>query len=119
MVRAAGLATAPSSAYALHGARRYLAPGRARVSRVGLRSRRHIATIAFMEREDAHDLIRREWIRWRNEHIPLDQRPTGIDAKVFYRFLQRKHPDLLDFPCYGDKWLIVHDWLLSPGAVSD
>ena len=72
-----------------------------------------------MKREDARDLIRREWIRWRNEHIPLDQRPTGIDAKVFYRFLQRKHPDLLDFPCYGDKWLIVHDWLLSPGAVSD
>ncbi len=84
-----------------------------------LRSRAHIVTFTRMDREDARGLILREWIRWRNEHIPLDQRPTGIDAKVFYRFLQRKHPDLLDFPCYGDKWVIIHGWLLSPGAVSD
>ncbi len=84
-----------------------------------LHSHPRIATLAPMKREDARDLVGREWIRWRNEHIPLDQRPTGMDAKVFYSHLQRRHPDLLDFPYYGDKWAIVHDWLLSPGAVSD
>ena len=84
-----------------------------------LRSHPRIATLAPMEREDARDLIRREWIRWRNEKLPLDKTPTGIDARVFYRFLQRKHPNLLDFPFAGHKWQIVHGWLLSPGAVSD
>ncbi len=72
-----------------------------------------------MKREDARDLIRREWIRWRNKKLPLDQTPTGVDAMVFYGFLQRSHPDLLDFPFDGDRWQIVHAWLLSPDAVSD
>ena len=72
-----------------------------------------------MKRDDARHLILRQWIRWRTERLRLDQKPDGIDAMVFYRFLQRKHPDLLDFPYYGDKSLIVYGWLLSPGAVAD
>ena len=72
-----------------------------------------------MKREDARDLIRREWIRWRNAQLPLDQMPTGKDAMAFYDHLRFSQPDLLDFPFDGDKWLIVHGWLLSPGAVSD
>jgi len=72
-----------------------------------------------MKREDARDLIRREWLRWRNEHLPLDQRPTGKNAMAFYDHLRRNHPDLLDFQFDGDKWLIVHGWLLSPDAISD
>ncbi|MCH6545488.1 MAG: hypothetical protein IH796_05745 [Deltaproteobacteria bacterium] len=84
-----------------------------------LRSHPRIATLAPMKREDARDLIRREWIRWRTEHLPLHERPSDTDAMMFYSHLQKNHPALLDFPYYGDKWPVVHAWLLSPGAVSD
>jgi hypothetical protein len=84
-----------------------------------MRPHPHVATLAPMKREDARDLIRREWLRWRNEHLPLYPRPTGKDAMTFYDHLRRNQPDLLDFPFDGDRWLIVHGWLLSPGAVGD
>jgi len=84
-----------------------------------LRLHPRIATLAPMKREDARDLIRREWIRWRNAQLPLYPRPTGKDAMAFYDHLRTSQPDLLDFPFDGDRWLIVHGWLLSPDAISD
>jgi hypothetical protein len=65
----------------------------------------------------AKQAIIEEWDRWAIVH-PTDARTAG--GMLFFTYLQRTRPDLLvDFKSRGDKWQIVHSWLLSAGKVAD
>jgi hypothetical protein len=72
-----------------------------------------------MKKEDAKRLIISEWRDWKKTRPPSDNKPTGTDALIFFGNLQSNHPELLDFRYSGDKWQIVHSWLLSSGLVTD
>lgn len=70
-----------------------------------------------MTQEEARQAILREWRAW----IPsqgVDQ-PSGRDALVFYQHLRNSRPDLLSFRSRGDRWQLVHGWLLRDRLVSD
>jgi hypothetical protein len=38
---------------------------------------------------------------------------------VFFGYLQKERPDLLDFRAVGSKWQIVHGWLRDGGRLKD
>lgn len=72
-----------------------------------------------MKQADAKPLVISEWREWRRKKLPSDKKPTGTDGLVFFGHLRKNRPDLLDFRYSGDKWQIVHSWLLSAGLVTD
>ena len=72
-----------------------------------------------MRQVEAKFLILHEWDLWRDNNLERDETATGIDGVAFYAFLQSEKPHLLDFENGGDKWQIVHAWLLREGAVCD
>ena len=71
-----------------------------------------------MKKEDARGLIISEWRRWKQAQIP-SKNATGTDGLLFFTYLQREKPALLDFRSSGDPWQTVHGWLLRSGFVSD
>jgi hypothetical protein len=71
-----------------------------------------------MKRDDARRLIISEWHQWRQARIP-ETEANGTEGFVFFRFLQRERPGLLNFRDSGDKWQTIHAWLLRDGLVSD
>ena len=72
-----------------------------------------------MEQSRAKGWIIVEWPRWKAKNIPDKERPTATDGLSFFADLQTERPDLLDFEYQGDKWQIVHAWLLEKGFVND
>jgi hypothetical protein len=70
-----------------------------------------------MTKEEARRAILSEWRSWvKAQNL---KNPTGTDGHIFYRFLRRERDDLLSFKAKGDKWQVLHGWLLRAGFVSD
>jgi hypothetical protein len=68
-----------------------------------------------MSKEDspAKLAIIHEWDSWSNTHSD----PGGM---LFFMHLRRDRPDLLlDFKTPGEKWPLVHAWLLQEGKVKE
>lgn len=74
--------------------------------------------INTMKKADARIQIIREWHGWVEETHP-DRLPSGNVALGFYGHLQTNRPDLLNFRASGDKWQVVHGWLLNARLVGD
>lgn len=69
-----------------------------------------------MKRDDAQHAIIAEWDRW----APLNPADAKImNGMMFFTYLQREHPSLLDFRSHSDKWQDVHGWLLRARRVKD
>jgi hypothetical protein len=71
----------------------------------------------FMTKEDARRQIIAQWPAWTKANNV--EQGTGRDAMLFFNFIQDKRPDLLVFRSSGDKWQVVHGWLLNGRLVSD
>jgi hypothetical protein len=69
-----------------------------------------------MKKEDVRLAVLREYDRWAKGH-PKDAIKMG--GFVFFGYLQKERPDLLDFRGVGSKWQIVHDWLRHGGRLED
>ena len=72
-----------------------------------------------MRQVEADFLILHEWEGWRADNLTQDERASGTHGLAFFYFLQSEKPHLLDFKYRGDKWQIVHAWLLRKGLVCD
>ena len=67
------------------------------------------------EANPARRAIIQEWNAWALKHADDAEVGNGI---LFFSHLQKERPDLLlDFKSGGDKWQIVHSWLLSSRKV--
>ncbi len=60
-----------------------------------------------MDKEEAKKAILEEW-----RQLPLEQRSDSM-ILMFYSDLRQKRPELLDFEVEGEKWKVVHEWLLE------
>jgi len=68
------------------------------------------------KQEDARLAVLREYDRWSKDH-PNDAKKMG--GYVFFGYLEKEKPDLLDFRASGSKWQIVHLWLRHGGRLKD
>jgi hypothetical protein len=71
-----------------------------------------------MTREQARLGVLREWRGWRDAN-GVTTEATGNDGLRFYGHRQSRRAELLKFKGAGDKWQIVHGWLLNSGCVRD
>ena len=69
-------------------------------------------------KKDAERRIIEEFLEWKSREIP-GQRASGTHALGFFVELQKEKPELFRFRHRGDKWQVVHAWLLRAGLVSD
>lgn len=70
------------------------------------------------KREDtlAKLAVIREWDAW----APKQSDQAALrDGFLFFTYLQREHPELLDFKSSGDKWQAVHGRLLRERRVKE
>ena len=70
-----------------------------------------------MTKDEARAAIRIEWVVW--ARATKIKNATGADALLFFNYLQAERPDLLAFKASGDKWQVVHSWLLKARLVAD
>jgi hypothetical protein len=68
------------------------------------------------KKEDARLAVLREYDRWAKDH-PKDA--TKMGGYVFFGYLEKERPDLLDFRPVGSKWQTVHGWLRDGGRLND
>jgi hypothetical protein len=68
------------------------------------------------KQEDARVAVLREYDRWAKDH-PNEAKKMG--GFVFFGYLEKERPDLLDFRAAGSKWQIVHLWLRHGGRLKD
>ena len=68
------------------------------------------------KKEDARLAVLREYDRWAKDH-PNDAKKMG--GYVFFGYLEKERPGLLDFRAVGSKWQIVHGWLRHGGRLQD
>jgi hypothetical protein len=61
-----------------------------------------------MKKEEVRRAVLSEYDRWAKKH-PKDASMMG--GFLFFRYLQEKRSDLLDFRAVGSKWQIVQSWL--------
>jgi hypothetical protein len=70
-----------------------------------------------MDREEARNRIRERWEVWirrpKAEQQARAGEYSGLIMLDFYPHIQKERPDLLNFDFPGDKWQIVHAWLLE------
>jgi hypothetical protein len=66
------------------------------------------------DNSDAKYAVIREWDTWSLEHPDEVKIMNGM---MFFTYLQRERPDLLEFRDKGDKWQTVHGWLLRERRV--
>jgi hypothetical protein len=71
--------------------------------------------VAIAESE-AEFAIVAEWHAW----TPINRSDkTALNGLLFFNYLQRHRPHLLDFNASGDKWQHVHCMLIHAGIVKD
>ena len=70
-----------------------------------------------MTRDQAKRAILEEWRLWAAE--TNIKNANGRDGLRFFRSLERECKHLLAFRASGDKWQVVHSWLLRAKLVSD
>jgi hypothetical protein len=68
------------------------------------------------KKEDARLAVLREYDRWAKDR-PNDAKKMG--GFVFFGYLEKERPDLLDFRAVGSKWQTVHGWLRHGGRLKD
>ena len=64
---------------------------------------------------EAEFAVLAEWHAW----TPCLRDKTLMNGLMFFFYLQRHRPHLLNFEAYGDKWQDVHCWLLHAHCVKD
>jgi hypothetical protein len=69
-----------------------------------------------MKKEDARLAVLREYDRWAKAHPSNAKKMGGF---VFFSYLEKEKPDLLDFSAVDSKWQNVHDWLRQGGRLED
>ena len=69
-----------------------------------------------MKKDYARLAVLGEYDGWAKDH-PNDAKMMG--GFVFFSYLQKERPDLLDFRGVGSKWQIVHGWLRHGGRLKD
>ena len=70
----------------------------------------------MIRHEDAKRLIIQEWDIWASKQTdPFNLR----EGMIFFGYLQKEKPDLLNFRDPGDKWQTVHRWLLDAGRLKE
>jgi hypothetical protein len=57
-----------------------------------------------------------EWDAWSKLHPDEAMQMNGM---MFFIHLEKNRPDLLRFKASGDKWQVVHGWLLRERRVPD
>jgi hypothetical protein len=71
-----------------------------------------------MKQEQAKRLVIQEWDRWIKKQPIAPGEATGRDSLKFFFELQDARSPLLDFRSKGgDKWLVIHTWLLGAKRV--
>jgi hypothetical protein len=69
-----------------------------------------------MKKDDARLAVLRGYDRWAKAHPSKAKEMGGF---VFFRYLEKEKPDLLDFRGGASKWQIVHLWLRHGGRLED
>ena len=73
-----------------------------------------------MRQHERKSLVLQEWDRWLQNQPDDPPATTARDTLKFFYELQDRRSPLLDFrPSRGDKWQVIHAWLLNEGRVSD
>ena len=72
-----------------------------------------------MRKEDAKAAIIQEWDSWKRKNLKSDHKATGRDGLIFFGYLRQERPDLLTFKSSGDRWQVVHGWLMRERRVAD
>jgi len=62
-----------------------------------------------MKKDEAKRLVLREWDDWAAKNVPPGQKARGTDGLIFFGYLQKQRPHLLEFKTSGDRWQTVHD----------
>jgi hypothetical protein len=71
-----------------------------------------------MKQDDARRMILSEWATWAAEKRLTN--PRGTDGFIFFGFIQKERPHLLEFKTpVSDKWQVVHGWLTMARLASD
>jgi hypothetical protein len=70
-----------------------------------------------MKRDEAKRLVLREWDDWASKNVPHGQKASGTDGLIFFGYLQKQRPHLLEFKTSGDRLQIVHGWLSREGKI--
>jgi hypothetical protein len=71
-----------------------------------------------MKRVEAKRLVLQEWDDWAAKNVPSRQQARGTDGLIFFGYLQRQRPHLLEFKASsGDPWPTVHGWLAREGKI--
>ena len=63
-----------------------------------------------MSKEQARQAVVSEYDSWAKKH-PNEASMMG--GFLFFRYLQTDKSDLLEFRAVGNKWQIVHGWILD------
>lgn len=67
-----------------------------------------------MKRSDARTAIVRVYkYEYLKDPDAVNATGSSIGALPFYKWLEREHPELLDFRASGDKYQLVAGWILS------
>jgi hypothetical protein len=72
-----------------------------------------------MKKDDAKAGVLQEFRRWRARPGNANELADGHTALLFFNWITVDKPELLAFKTSGDKWQIVHGWLLNAGQISD
>lgn len=70
-----------------------------------------------MRQDERKSLLLLEWDRWLQTQLIDPPAPTARDTLKFFCELQDRRSPLLDFrPSRGDRWQVIHAWLLNAGT---
>jgi hypothetical protein len=75
--------------------------------------------VPAMKRDDAQQSIILEWDIWAAINLVPGVQTTGADGLIFFGYLQKHRPGLLNFRNRGDKWHTVHGWLFRARKVKN
>jgi hypothetical protein len=72
----------------------------------------------MMKQEQAKRLLIQEWDRWIKKQRTSAGEATGRESLKFFFELEDARSPLLDFRSKGgDKWLVIHAWLVAANRV--
>ncbi len=68
--------------------------------------------------DQAKEETLRLWPEWAQENNVPVEGAEGEHGIRFYNFLGEHHPDCLRFQYNGDRWQVVHGWLMNSFRMS-
>lgn len=72
-----------------------------------------------MKKDEARRFILGAWDDWAAGTLEPSYAANRTDALRFFAYLQTERSELLKFRTAGDRWQIVHGWLLDSGRITD